>query len=337
MSPLSVEVTRGDLVESRHRVSVAVVEPSGRLVAAAGDPDLVTYWRSAAKPFQALPLVDDGAADRFGLGDDELALACASHSSEAVHLAGVDRFMAKVGITEDALACGPHPPLSPDVAREVTRAGIRLTPRWSNCSGKHTGMLALARHHGWPLAGYHRLEHPLQQRIVAEVERWTGLSRAGMVFGVDGCRVVSFGLPLRAMALAYARFGASPEPGPRRLWAAITAHPELVAGTGRFETVLMRAWPGDVFAKVGAEGVYSAVVPERGWGVALKVEDGGWRAAPLALLSVLARLGDRAGRPVPALAIEPALAPFRDPPVLDTHGEAVGAIRVAGHLDFFGP
>jgi L-asparaginase II len=316
---------------------VAVVDPAGRLVARAGDPELVTYWRSAAKPFQALPLLDDGAAERYGLSDEDLALACASHSSEPFHLAGVDRFLAKTGGAESELACGPHPPLSGDVAREVIRTGVELTPRWSNCSGKHTAMVALARHRGWPVQGYHRAEHPLQQRLIAEVERWTGLDRSAMTLGVDGCRVVSFGLPLRAMALAYARFGASAEAGPRRLWGAITGRPDLVAGTGRFETVLMQRWPGAVFAKVGAEGGYSAVVPERGWGIALKVEDGAWRAAPLALLGVLDQLLARHGGAPPGFATWEELASFRSSPVLDTHDEPVGAVRLAGELEILGP
>lgn len=149
MNAFVVESTRGKMVESIHRVSLAVTDTDGRLLAESGDPSLVTYWRSAAKPFQAMPMVEDGAADRFGLVPEELALACASHSSERIHLDVVDRFFRRIGLGEEALACGPHPPLGSAVAEMVMRTGLKLTPRWSNCSGKHTGMLAQALHHGW--------------------------------------------------------------------------------------------------------------------------------------------------------------------------------------------
>ncbi|MEZ4457382.1 MAG: asparaginase [Gemmatimonadales bacterium] len=175
-----------------------------------------------------LPLLQDGAVERFKLTAEELAIACASHSSEPIHLETVDRFLAKLALDESALACGPHVPLGPDTARRVAREGIVMTPRWSNCSGKHAGMLALAKCHGWPAAGYEALGHPVQERIVAEVERWTGLGRDELVLTVDGCNTTCFGLPLDAMALAYARFATSTDTEARRLWRAVTNHPDLV-------------------------------------------------------------------------------------------------------------
>ena len=335
---LRVESTRGPLVESVHRVSTAVVDDQGRLLAGSGDPDLVTFWRSAAKPFQALPLLDDGAADRFGLTDQELALTCASHSSEPVHLELVDGLLAKVGVPESALACGPHPPLSAQVAAHVVRTEIRLTPRWSNCSGKHAGMLALAKHHGFPMQGYERAGHPLQDRLLREVERWTGTGAGdGMVLGVDGCTTVCFGLPLRRMALAYARFGAAARPSERRLWRAMTSHPHLIAGTGRLCTDLMRAWPGQIVAKIGAEGIYSAAIPSRRLGIAVKVEDGDMGSSGIALLAVLRQLAARS----PGLGSIPVglttLGGHAEMPVLDTRGELVGVLRAAGTLRFFDP
>ena len=171
---LRVEATRGELVESVHPVAAAVVDAEGRLLAASRDPDLVTWWRSAAKPFQALPLVEDGAADRFGLTEEELALVCASHSSEPRHLELIDRLLAKLEIGEESLACGTHTPLSPVVAGAVARGVASMTPRWSNCSGKHAGMLALAKHHRWPLAGYQSAGHPIQDRILGAIAEWTG-------------------------------------------------------------------------------------------------------------------------------------------------------------------
>lgn len=311
-----------------------MVDADNRLVAAAGDPDLVTFWRSAAKPFQSLPLVEDGVVERFGLDDEDLALACASHSSEPVHLAGVDRFLAKVGIAETALACGPHPPLSAEVAETVIREGQTLTPRWSNCSGKHTGMLALAKHHGWPLAGYERAGHPVQNRILGEVERWTGVGRDVIEQAVDGCTTVCFGLPLRAMALAYARLGASGDAGPRRIWRATTTHPHLVAGTKRVCTEVMKAWPGEIFAKIGAEGVYSAAIPSLEVGIAIKVEDGDMRSAGVVLLAVLRQLlagrGQRA-----ALELLDGLPESAEAPIHSTRGEVTGQFRAAGRLELF--
>ncbi len=211
---MRVEQVRGGVVEAVHEVHVAVVDSTGGLVARTGDPELVTFWRSAAKPFQALPLVEDGAAARFGLTSEELALACASHSSEPDQVARVRELLGKIGCSERDLLCGPHPPLSDRVAQDYQTRGLRLTAVYSNCSGKHAGMLALARHHGWPTEFYTRLEHPVQQRCLAEVSRWTEVGVGDIRTAVDGCGVVCFGLPLRNMALAYARL-ANAEGGTR--------------------------------------------------------------------------------------------------------------------------
>ncbi|HEU4700667.1 MAG TPA: asparaginase [Gemmatimonadales bacterium] len=336
-----IESTRGDLVESVHPVSVAVTDADGRLLAAAGDPGRLTYWRSAAKPFQAMPLVEDGAADAFGLTPEELALACASHSSERRHLDVAAGFLAKIGCTEDQLACGPHPPLGPAVAEMVLKSGLTLTPLWSNCSGKHAGMLALARHHGWETQGYERAGHPVQRRILEAVLRWSGAAPEDVALAVDGCTVVCFALPLRAMATAYARFVASEEPAAVRLRAAMMGHPDLVAGTGRFCTELMAAWPGGVVAKVGAEGVYSAALVAPGWGITLKVADGDMRVAPVALFAVLRELAARwrggmpgAGTPLEAPAL---LERWAEVPIRNTRGELTGRLRPAGTLEWHMP
>lgn len=331
MSDFQVESTRGDLTESVHRVSAAVVDDTGRLIAAAGDASLLTFWRSAAKPFQALPLLSDGAAAAFGLGPEELALACASHSSERVHLDVASRFLAKIGAREEDLACGPHPPLGAAVAEMVARTGHTLTPRWSNCSGKHAGMLALARHRGWDFHGYERAGHPVQERMIAEVERWSGVPRGEMRFGIDGCTALCFGLPLAGMATSYARFARSSEPEAVALRDAMTTHPMLVAGTGRFCTEIMSAWPRGIIAKVGAEGVYSAALLEEGIGIALKVEDGDMRSAPVALMGVLRALVT-AGRGAEALD---RLARREELPTRNTRGAVTGVLRHAGTLRFF--
>jgi L-asparaginase II len=328
---MRVEQTRGATVEVWHDVHVAVVDPSGRLVAGAGDPGLVTFWRSAAKPFQALPLVEDGAADRFGFTSEELALACASHSSEPDQVARVRALLAKIGCAERDLLCGPHPPLSERVARDYETRGLTLTAVYSNCSGKHAAMLALARHHGWPTASYIRLEHPVQQRCLDVVSHWTDVPRGAIQTAVDGCGVVCFGLPLRSMALAYARLAGATADGPAprtaaaRIVAAMLRHPDLIAGEGRPCTELMRAHPDRLIAKVGAEGVYCALLVRERLAVALKVSDGHGAAAVLALGAVLAHLG---------LAPQPAALGAR--PILNTRGEAVGELRVAGELERYG-
>ncbi|MBF5044650.1 MULTISPECIES: asparaginase [Myxococcaceae] len=330
--PLSIESTRSGHRESVHRVHVAVVDARGRRVASAGDPGLVTFWRSACKAFQALPLVQDGAADAYGFGPRELALACASHSSEPVHRALAQRMLQLAGNTEAQLACGPHPPLSQAVADAAAREGVAPTPHWSNCSGKHAGMLALARHRGWPLEGYERRGHPLQERILDELSRWTDVPREQVLLAVDGCTAVNFGVPLHAMALAYARLGTSAEPAAQRLCEAMAAHPELVAGTGRLCTELMALARGSVLAKVGAEGIYSAVVVPLGLGIALKVEDGDMRCAPPALLHVLKELMARSGERF-ALDLAP-LAHHAEPALRTTRGEQVGSLRAVGALHF---
>jgi L-asparaginase II len=325
-----VESTRGPLVESAHAVAVAVTDAAGNLVASAGDPDAATFWRSAAKPFQAMPMVADGAADRAGFGSDAIALACASHSSESAHVNLARRMLAAIGCSEADLACGPHTPLSTAVHEEALRTGTPMTPAWSNCSGKHAGMLALTRHHGWDTAGYERAGHPTQARILEEVVRWTGVPAESLVLGVDGCTTVCFGLPLRGMALAYARLGVSDEPAAVRVRSAMLAHPELVGGTGRLCTELTRASDGRILAKIGAEGVYSAAWPELGLGISLKVADGDMRSAQVALLGVIARLS--AALEVP-LSLE-ALAKQAEPVVRNTRGEATGVMRCAGDLRF---
>ena len=326
---MRVEQLRGGLVEASHDVHVAVADARGRLLRHAGDPHLLTFWRSSAKPFQAIPLVADGVTERFGFTSEELALVCASHSSEPGQVARVRELLTKIGCTERDLLCGPHRPLSERVAHDYESRGLRLTAVYSNCSGKHAGMLALARHHGWPIEFYTRPEHPVQQRCLAEVSRRSDVPIAEIKTGVDGCGVVCFGLPLQNMALAYARLaiadsqGESPIRNPQSaIVQSMLRHPELVAGEGRPCTELMRAHPGRVVVKVGAEGVYCALVLPDGLGVALKVADGHTLASALALAAVLEQLG-----------LRPQPASLQARPIVNTRGETVGALRVNGGLE----
>jgi L-asparaginase II len=329
---LTIESLRGPGAESVHRVSAAVVDPVGRIAAHSGDVEFPTFLRSAAKPFQAIPAVADGAVARYAITPPELAVACASHNSERAQVAVVRALLARIGCTEGDLACGAHRSLAVDLGvradDEAPPADLEAPSRLaSNCSGKHTLMLALARASGWPVAGYHRPDHPVQRRVRAEVARWSGLAESQLVEGTDGCGVVAFRMPVRAMAAAFARLGVSDDPTATAVREAMLAHPEMVAGQQRLCTAVMRAYPGDVLAKVGADGVYGLALPRRGLGAALKVEDGDNRCAMVALVALLAQLG-----------LEPdpreQLARFAAFPILNTRGETVGVVRARGGLAF---
>lgn len=331
MNDLRIESTRSGITESAHRVSVAIVTADARLVASSGDPQLVTVTRSTAKPFQALPLIQDGVVDRFNVTSQELALACASHNSETAQVEIIAEFLQRIGCAENDLACGPHhalgatysvPPLDPELLAPPS-------PLASNCSGKHTGMLALARHHGWETEGYHASGHPVQQRIKREIARWTGLSESAIREGIDGCTAVTFALPLFNMALAMARLVAGEGVAERTVVSAMVEHPHLVAGTARLETDLMLAYRGQVVAKVGAEGLYLAALPGRGLGIALKVEDGEAMSAMVALVAVLGQLELD---PAPSSVVPR----FAELPVYNTRGIAVGAVAPTGGISFVG-
>ena len=319
-----VTLHRGPLVESRHRVHVAVCDSHGELRAFAGDPGLVTYMRSAAKPFQALAIVREGVPDRYGMTAEELAICCGSHSGEPQHLEVVRSILVRAGVPESALACGAQRPLAEAVAEEMVRRGEDPKPIHNNCSGKHAGMLALAQWRGWDLDGYQEAGHPVQERMKCEVAEWTGVEPEQIAGGGDGCGVVTFGVPLWSMARGYAalaRAAMERDVAPYMVVEAMTRHPFMVAGTGRLCTRLMQAGSGSVFVKVGAEGVYCAGDPARGVGVAVKVEDGGRRAAEVALLRVLHLLG------VPADGMGDAFREDLRPTIRDTRGEAVGYLE----------
>lgn len=319
-----VEVTRGAVVESRHRVHVAVVGADGTLRASSGDPDLVTFWRSSAKPIQALPVVDDGAFDRFGFTLEELALTCGSHSGTPAHVRVAESILEKIGLTAEALACGPHAPFDGEARRALEEQGLEPVRLHNNCSGKHAGMMATARVRGWDPDGYQRVEHPVQARLLTEVARWTQLPEEAIGLGVDGCGVVCYAFPLSRMALAYASLAAAAragERGPATVVEAMAAHPEMVAGEGRICTAISRVTEGRVFAKVGAEGVYCVGVPGAELGIALKVEDGSTRAIAPAVAGVLRELDliseDDFG----------ALYGYVYREVANTRGEATGEVR----------
>lgn len=320
-----VEVTRGGRVESRHRVSAAVVNPQGQLVAWAGDPQLLTFYRSAAKPLQAIPLVADGAADAFRLSDTELAVCCASHSGEPGHVATVKGILERIGCSEDDLECGVHPPFHKPSAEALRSEGKSPTPLHNNCSGKHAGMLAWSRHAGVEMKEYVRANHSVQQRICHEIGSWSGSTCDAMPLGVDGCGVPSFAQPLGTMATAYANLVAAGESDPSspagRVIRAMTAEPWYVAGTERLTTRLMEAAGGRLLAKYGAEAVYCLADRERRLGIAVKVEDGNKRAVGSAVIEVLAQLNTFSADELQLLDDRHYAS------VENTRGEVVGEIR----------
>ncbi len=332
-APSAIEFRRQGRLEALHRLSVAVVDGDGRPIASAGDPAARTYWRSAAKPFQAIPFLASGGAASFGLGEREIAILCASHNGEAAHRAAAARILAAAGLAETDLLCGAHLPMWPPGWRELEAAGGAPTALWNNCSGKHAGMLACCRHRGWPTFDYRSPEHPLQVEIREVVRRTSGEAPEAIGEAVDGCGVPAFHLSLAGMATAYARLaGGGDLPGPwhvaaRRLLGAVAAEPWFLAGTGRLCTRLVEVTSGVVIGKGGAMGIYCAVLRDRGWGLALKVEDGSGRAAEVALVEALRQLAALDG---PKLA---ALAPF-GPGVLENPagtavGESVAGFRLA--------
>ncbi|MEJ2539670.1 MAG: asparaginase [Gemmatimonadota bacterium] len=322
-SPGRVRVFRGGVVESTHAFhAVAIQKGSVRL--SIGNHRRWTFYRSASKPFQALPLVEDRVLEGLGFDQEELALACGSHSAEGAHLRVARRMLERLGVSEERLACGGHWPFQEAAALRFLQEGRRPGPVDSNCSGKHMGMLALARHHGWPLEGYQKPEHPVQRRMRSLTGHWSGLDPAHLREGIDGCGVVCFAVPLEDMAASFARLADDARRGGagREVCEAMTRHPFLVAGTDRLCTDLMRAEP-EIVAKVGAEGVYGVAVPRLGLGMAIKVEDGGWRAVDAALVHLLDGLG------LLSREARGALQPYREPQVTNTRGERVGWIEVS--------
>jgi L-asparaginase II len=329
VSPLAVEVTRGDVVESRHRASCAVVDTSGAVVQRWGDIDQAVYPRSAIKAIQALPLVESGAAEAYGLGDGEIALACASHGGEPFHVATVETWLERIGLTEADFECGAHLPSHGPSSEALLRHDHAVTQAHNNCSGKHMGFLTTARHLGEPTTDYIQPDHPVQRRVMAAIGALAGVDLARVPVAVDGCGIPTLALPLSGLATAMARFSdPAGQPGERgaamkRIHQAIGARPEMVAGTGRLCTAIIRETGGSVLAKTGAEGVFAAALPTLGLGVAIKVDDGAGRAAQVAVTNILKHLGAIDD------AIAARLADFMVAPLTNVVGRRIGEIRPA--------
>jgi L-asparaginase II len=295
-NPVLVEVTRGNLVESRHRGAVAVNDADGAIVFRLGDIEQPVFPRSAVKALQALPLIETGAADAFGFGPRELALAQASHGGEPAHVEGVAATLAKIGLDESALECGAHAPSHSSSAAALIRGGGAPNQLHNNCSGKHANFLAVARHLGVPHQGYVKAGHPVQELVRETMADMTGAKHAPVNCATDGCSIPTYAVPLPALAMAFAQVATGAHLSARRaaaaarLYEAAVGNPFFVAGTGRFCTDAMTLLNGAALLKTGAEGVFCAAIPSRGFGVALKCDDGGTRAAEATMAGVLARL-----------------------------------------------
>lgn len=336
--PILVEVRRGAIVESWHRGAIVVAEPDGRIITRLGDDGLVTSTRSTIKPIQAIPFITSGAADHFSVDERELAVVCASHEGEPIHTETVAGMLARAGLDESALRCGTQPPYNAETAKKLETAGQPFTQLHNNCSGKHTGMLMTAVLRGLPLDDYVSAEHPVQREIVSTFARLTDLDE-NLPTAIDGCSAPTFGVPLRSLAVAFARLVSKSDEystaaaAARRIVAAMINHPEMVGGTkGRFDTELLRAGHGKLICKVGAEAAYSiGVFPcvqfPRGIGIAIKMEDGSYRGLGPTVVELLAKLG--------ILNEEEAeqLATFHRPLVENRRGQNVGEVRATFELE----
>jgi len=323
-SPVLIEVTRGPRVESSHRGQIAVVDAAGNRRHGLGEVEAQVCMRSLAKPFQALPVITTGAAAAFGFGPEELALFSGSLSGQDFQVELATQILTRLGLTPDVLQCGVHPPLHRPTAQALVKAGLKPTPLHNTCTGKHAAMLTLCVHHGWPLENYLDQGHPVQLLILQTVARMVGVPPPQITVAVDGCGAPVFYVPLKNIALGYARLAAAQPGSPAgTLLAAILAHPRHIAGDGRLETTVMEALPGRIFAKSGAEGGFALSLIEGGLGVAFKIEDGGQRALNPTVVAILEQLG---------VLTEPApetLAAFRQPPILNHRQEEVGRIKPA--------
>jgi L-asparaginase II len=330
-NPVLVEMVRGPLVESIHRGSFVVARADGTALAQAGNTGALVFPRSSYKMMQALPLVATGAADACGLGPEELSLACASHSSEPMHTERVKAWLAKLGLADNDLECGAHPSRHEPTRDAMIRAGEAPQRVHNNCSGKHAGFLTVAKHLGVPTKGYTQLDHPVQQEVTRCIAEICEVEPSTLVPGTDGCAAPNLAMPLKNLALGFARMATpsslSPDlqAGAKRLTRAVADHPLLMSGTGRACAELIMASKARALVKVGAEGVYGGMIPDLGLGIALKIDDGATRGAETAIAALLVALG----------MLNPeddAAKKWLNPPWRNTRDQIVGEQRPAEAL-----
>ena len=327
--PILAEAVRGGIVESVHRGHICIVDGEGGRVASVGGPETVTFFRSASKPFQAMPFLTSGAADSFGFTDEEVALAGASHSGEKVHVDGVRRMLEKIGCTADGLRCGVHMPFYQAEAERMIQDDEKPTQLHNNCSGKHAAMLGLAKHIGADMQSYESISNPVQEAIKNSVALFAEMPAGEIGIGIDGCAAPNFALPVSAMATCFAnlvspgKFDAETRAASHRIVSAMANFPHLIGGTDRLDTLLMNAAGGRIVSKVGADGVWLCGVPPSekyptGLGVALKIEDGDdFLSRPVVAVDILRKL---------EILTADDLAEMSPMPIKNRRGDTVGEI-----------
>jgi L-asparaginase II len=331
-NPVLAELTRGTWVEDRHRGAFVVSDSSGRVIASAGDIERPVFPRSAIKSMQALAMVTSGAIEKFHLTDEELALACASHQGEEFHVAGVTSFLGHIGLAAGDLECGAHAPTYAPARERLREAGHQPSALHNNCSGKHSGMLAVAEALGVPTAHYVDRDHPVQKAVRDGIELVVGEPLSVDRCGTDGCSIPTWAAPLRAFAQGFARMATGeglPEniaSAAKRIFDAATSHPHLVGGTGSLDTDVMRAFAGRLFQKGGAEGVQCGAIRSKGWGYALKVDDGNMAASHAMVATLLLTISD------PDEEQRKVLERFAKQTIRNVRGLEVGALRATAAM-----
>jgi L-asparaginase II len=331
-NPILAELTRGNWVENRHRGAFVVINADGRIIASAGDIERPVFPRSAIKSMQALAMVTSGAIDKFHLTDDELALACASHQGEEFHVAGVTSFLGHIGLGPTDLECGAHAPTYAPARERLRASGHQPSALHNNCSGKHSGMLAVAEALGVPTAHYVDRDHPVQKAVRAGIELVVGEPLTVDRCGTDGCSIPTWAAPLRSFARGFAKMATGQglphdiAAAANRIFDAATSHPHLVGGTGSLDTDVMRAFGGRVFQKGGAEGVQCGAVRDKGWGYALKVDDGNMAASHAMVATLLLAISD------PDDEQRTVLERFAVQTVRNVRGLDVGTLRATGAM-----
>ncbi|WP_162523505.1 asparaginase [Calorimonas adulescens] len=336
MSENLVVVYRGELIENIHKGDIAVVDSDGRVVASVGNIGKKSYMRSAAKPIQAVNVVLSGALEEYGLTEKELSIMCASHRGDKEHVETINGILEKLGIDTTYLKCGVLKPLDEVRASEMIRDGLEFDEVTCNCSGKHSGMLAACLKKGYPLEDYTDPDHPLQREILEIISMFTEMKIEDIAIGIDGCGVPVFGMPIYNMAIAFAKM-ANPSAlespfreASERIVNAMVSYPEMVSGEGGFDTVLMRVAKGRIFSKMGADGVFCAGMRDRGWGLAIKIEDGEAASAYSAACEALYQLGELNEEDLRDLE------PFYHKDVFNNHKIKVGQYTPDFKLTLFG-
>lgn len=330
--PILAKVIRGETVESVHRGHMVAIAGDGRVLFEIGDPQTVTFFRSASKPFQAMPFITSGAAEVFGFTEEEIALACASHSGERMHVEIAARMLEKIGLNESDLQCGKHLPFSEDESERLLRANAEITQLHNNCSGKHAAMLAFAKRMNADVDRYLLPESPVQQAILKSVSIFCELPTDEIAIGIDGCCAPNFAMPLTAMARGFLNLVAPQEgfadevvrDAAVRIVSSMITFPELIGGSERLDTILMNAAPGKIISKVGADGVWlCGILPSEtfpsGAAIALKIEDGDdKRGRPVVAIELLRRIG---------ILSEGDLTEYSPMPINNRRGDLVGRVE----------